>query len=128
MKKEKNELLRFLFGLGFLVLGLYWFTSSVSVTTGFYSIYIGGFRAGGLVVVPFIIGIIWMFVDLDSFAAKLLSGVGLLIIIGSVIMGTQFYFAHRSLYEYLIMLVLIFGGLGLVMSVLFANPKKSDRK
>lgn len=128
MKKEKNELLRFMIGIALLALGVYWFTVNVSVTTGFYSWRIGSFKTGGLVVVPFIAGIVWLFIDLDSFLAKVLSGVGLLLIIASVIMGTQFIFRRTNLYEYLIMLIFMFGGLGLVMSVLFAKPKEDKTK
>lgn len=115
--KNNNSLLQFLAGLAMLAAGGYWFMSSVNVTTGFYSWRIGSFHAGGLVIVPFIMGVIWMFVNFDSFGAKLLSAVGLLIIIASVIMGTQFHFGSRSLYEYLCMLVLMFGGLGLLTKV-----------
>ena len=49
MKKEKNELMRFIIGIVLLVVGFYWFTARVSVPTGFYSFRIGSFRAGGLV-------------------------------------------------------------------------------
>ena len=107
-----------------LVAGGYWFLTSVTVTTGFYGITLGNFRInGGLVVVPFIAGIIWLFLNFDSIGAKILTGLGLLIILASVIMSTRFIFQSRSLYEYLIMLVLIFGGAALCGQVLFAKPK-----
>jgi hypothetical protein len=48
------------------------------------------------------------------------------VILASVIMSTRFIFERRSLYEYLIMLVLIFGGAALCMKVLFAKPKTFD--
>lgn len=123
MKKENNELLRFIAGLAMIVAGLYWFMSSVSVTMGFYSFYIGSFRTGGLIVVPLIIGIIWIFYDHSSIPAILITVVGLLLIIAAVIKGTVFHFNRTSLYEYVIMLVLIFGGLGLFLSALFQKRK-----
>ena len=129
--KKKNPLLRFLVGLAMLIAGGYWFLSSVTVTTGFLGGFsVGAFRlSGGLVVVPFIAGIIWLFVNSDSFGAKLLTGAGLLIIIASVIMSTRFVFQNRNLYEYLLMLVLIFGGAALDLQVLFSTPKdESDSK
>lgn len=126
MRKEKNELLRFIIGLGLLAAGIYWFTASVTVTTGFYSWRIGAFRAGGLVVVPLIVGVVWMFIDNESIFAKILSGLGMLLIIASVVMGTTFIFQRTNLYEYILMLIFIFGGLGLVLSVLLAKPK--DRR
>lgn len=129
--KKRNPFLQFLIGLGMLVAGGYWFLTSVTVTTGFYGLTLGNFRiSGGLVVVPFIAGIIWLFLNFDSIGAKILTGAGLLIILASVIMSTRFIFQSRSLYEYLIMLILIFGGAALCGQVLFAKPNREliDKK
>lgn len=131
MKNRGNPLAQFIIGLAMFAAGGYWFLSSVSVATGFYSLRIGGMRlGGGLVVVPFIIGVIWFCINTDSFGSKLLMGAGFLIIIASVIAGTEFYFRNTSLYTYLIMLILMFGGAGLILKVLCYNPdkKKKDGK
>lgn len=126
--KKRNPLMQFIIGLVMLVAGGYWFMSSVTVTTGFYGLRLGNFNVtGGLVVVPFIAGIIWLFLNTDSIGAKILTGLGLVIILASVIMSTHFVFQSRSLYEYLIMLILIFGGGALAMQVLFAKPKDDRR-
>ena len=130
--KKRNPFLQFVIGLLMLVAGGYWFMSSVTVTTGFYGLHLGNFHVtGGLVVVPFIAGIIWLFLNTDSIGAKILTGAGLVIILASVIMSTTFVFQRRSLYEYLIMLILIFGGAALSLQVLLAKPKddrNDDRK
>lgn len=129
--KKRNPFLQFLIGLAMLVAGGYWFLTSVTVTTGFYGLTLGNFRInGGLVVVPLIAGIIWLFLNFDSIGAKILTGAGLLIILASVIMSTRFIFQSRSLYEYLIMLILIFGGAALCAQVLFAKPNREviDKK
>ena len=130
--KKRNPFLQFIIGLLMLVAGGYWFMSSVTVTTGFYGLRLGNFHVtGGLVVVPFIAGIIWLFLNTDSIGAKILTGAGLVIILASVIMSTTFVFHSRSLYEYLIMLILIFGGAALSLQVLLAKPKddrNDDRK
>ena len=124
---KRNPFLQLLIGLVMLVAGGYWFLNSVSVTTGFYGLTLGNFRLnGGLVVVPFIAGIIWLFLNFDSIGAKILTGLGLVIILASVIMSTRFVFHSRSLYEYLIMLVLIFGGAALCAQVLWAKPKSDS--
>jgi len=126
--RKHNPFLQFIIGLAMLVAGGYWFLSTVTVTTGFYGLTFGNTRiSGGLVVVPFIAGIIWLFLNFDSIGAKILTGAGLLIILASVIMSTTFIFQRRSLYEYLIMLVLIFGGGALCAQVLFAKPKENKR-
>ena len=78
--------------------------------------------------VPFIAGIIWLFVNVDSFGAKLLTVLGIVVILASIIANIQFIFRATSLYVYLIMLILIFGGAALVGQVLFRWPKDEDEK
>lgn len=122
--KKSNDLVLFLVGVVMLAAGLYWFMNSVTVSMGFFSFAYGGFRVGGLVVVPFIAGICWIFAKPDSIFAKLLTVVGIVIIIASVIAGTTLYFQSRTLYEYLIMLVLMVGGFTMVMKVLLGGGHK----
>ena len=129
MKQKGNPLAQFLIGLAMLVSGGYWFLSSVAVHTAFYNLRLGGMRLnGGLVVVPFIVGVIWICVNTDSFGAKLLTGAGFLMIVASVIAGTEFVFRYTSLYNYLIMLVLMFGGAALILKVLCHDPEKKKKK
>lgn len=123
--KKNNDLTLFLVGVIMLAAGLYWFMSSVTVTTGFFSFALGGFRIGGLVVVPFIAGVFWIFANPESFIGKLLTVVGLVVIVASIIAGTTFYFKSKTLYEYLVMLVFIVGGFSLVMRVLLADRRAS---
>lgn len=128
MKKEKNDLVIFLVGIIMLAAGLYWFTSSVTVTSGFYSWRLGGISLGGLVVIPFIVGICWLFTNSDSMGAKIVTVLGIVVILASVIAETRFIFRNRNLYEYLIMLVFICGGAALTVKVLFAKPKDQSIK
>jgi hypothetical protein len=126
MKKERNELLEFLAGMAMLVVGLYLLTTHVDVSMGFFGGYIriGGWHMStGMTVIPFIIGVVWLFVNPDSFAAKLVAGLGVLIILACIIMSTRFSMIGVSLYEWLLMLVLIFGGGGMVARILFKTPK-----
>lgn len=111
---------RLLIGIVLLSAGGYWFLSSVSVTTGFYALRIGSFHMnGGLVVIPFIAGIVWLFINHRSLGAKLLTGAGLVMILASIIAGTRFMFRSTSLYAYLLMLIFIFGGAVLVLQYVF---------
>jgi len=126
MKRKRNPLAQFMIGMVMLAAGLYWFLSNVTVKThlGFH---LGGFQLNtGLIVVPFIIGVIWLFLNVDSIGAKLLTVLGVVIILASVIANIHFIFRSTSLYAYLIMLVLIFGGAALVGQVLFRWPKDKD--
>ena len=126
MKKQKNELLQFVGGLAMLAVGLYFFMAKVHVTTmwGYGSLFGISWLSSGLVVVPFVIGVIMMFVSPKSLWGKLVAGLGLLIIIASVIASTHLYLSRITLYEWLLMLVLIFGGAGLVARVLLHDPDR----
>ena len=128
MKRRRNPLGQFVIGMVMLAAGLYWFMSNVTVSTNF-GFHIWGYRLGaGLVVVPFIAGIIWLFLNVDSMGAKILTVVGVVIILAAVISNIRFIFRSTSLYVYLVMLILIFGGAALVGQVLFRWPKDEDEK
>ena len=127
VKKERNELLEFLAGLAMLVVGLFLFTNKAEVQTAFFSGSIRLFGAhlnSGLVIIPFIIGIVWLFVKRHSIGAKLVTALGILIIIVSVIASTTIRLPRITLYEWILYLVLIFGGVGLLARALFGGNKK----
>lgn len=127
MKKERNELLEFLGGLAMLVVGLYLFTSKATVYTSFFS---GSLRLfgqnlnSGIVIIPLIIGIVWLFVKPSSIGAKLVTGLGALIIIVSIIASTTIMLSRISLFEWILYIVLIFGGAGLLIRALFFGNHK----
>lgn len=127
-KRQQNDLLMFLAGLAMLVAGIYWLTTKVTVSSSFFggTMSLGGIHINsGMIVVPFIVCIIWLFVNPDSFLAKICVGLSVLLIIASIILNTHLHMQTTSLYEYLIMLIFIFGGGALVLKVL-CNPKYSE--
>lgn len=131
MKKEKNELLEFLGGIAMLAVGLYWFSMNVTVSSSFFS---SGFHFGyvrlnsGMVIVPFIIAIILLFINPESFGRKLFLGISVLLIIASVVLTTTIRLHQMSLFEWVLILILIFGGLALVCKTLFKPvPGKKDK-
>ena len=129
MKKARNELAEFVVGLAMLVVGLYLFMQKVTVSTGFCqgSFNLGGIHVNtGLIVVPFIIGIIMIFIKPESFLSKLVACLGFLLIIVSIISSTTMRLSSITLYEWLLYLVFIFGGLALVCRVLFKSPNKKE--
>lgn len=128
MKRAGNELLQFLGGLAMLIVGLYIFSQKVMVYSSFFGgrMMLGGLRMGnGLIMIPFIIGIVWMFASGGSFMSKVFTGAGVLIIIVSVILTTNISLVYISLYEWVLILVLIFGGAGLLAKILLANPNRA---
>lgn len=103
---------QFLFGLAMAAAGGYMLTSRVSVTSGFWHFW--GYNAFGLTLVPFILGIVLLFFNGRSIAGWLLLFVGVVLILAGVILNLQIYFQHTSLFELIVMLVLLFGGIGLL--------------
>ncbi len=121
MGKKNYGLIQFIVGLVMLVVGFYLFSDKVVVTTGFGFAFGRYNIRGGLVIVPLIAGIVWWFVNPRSVWAKIVTVLGLVLIIASVVVNTRFYF-HDSLYNYIIMFVLMAGGAGLLIKVLFGKP------
>jgi hypothetical protein len=109
----------FLIGLAMAVAGGYFLTSHVSVTTGFWTFW--GYNAFGLTLVPFIFGVAILFFNGRSVVGWLLLFVGLVLILAGIIMNLQIYFQHTSLFELIVMLVLLFGGIGLLARSLRAH-------
>jgi hypothetical protein len=109
----------FLIGLAMAVAGGYMLTSRVSVTTGFWHFW--GFNAFGLTLVPFIFGVLLLFFNGRSVAGWLLLFVGVVLMLAGIILNLQIYFQHTSLFELIVILVLLFGGLGLLARGLRAH-------
>lgn len=132
MKNPKNELMQFVAGIVMLTVGLFIFSQKVVVTSGWFgAMYLGGIRvSSGLIMIPFIAGIVWMFASDGSFASKVFTVLSVILIITSVILTTNIYLTHMSLFEWIVILVLIFGGAGFTGKVLFAggSGKKDSQK
>lgn len=130
---EKNPLLTFFIGVALLGAGLYWLFNSVIVESGFRfgAFHVGSFNIpSGLVIVPLIIGVFWWVMNPKSFFAKVITVLGMVIIVASVIASVQFRFVPRSLYEYTIMILMIVAGSGLLARVLLlgdGNEKKDTK-
>lgn len=130
MKSAKNELLQFLAGLVMLIAGLFIFSQKVIVSSSFMSgVSMGGISmTSGLLVVPLIAGIVWMFVSGASFPSKVLTGVGVFLIIAAIIASTSIHLVSMTLYDWVLILVLIFGGAGLLAKVLLVGDYKDDEE
>lgn len=132
MKKARNELLQFLAGLAMLIGGLFMFSQKVMVSSTFFGtgLMLGGLNmSNGLIMVPFIIGVVWMFASEGSFASKAFTAASVLIIILAIIMTTNISLVRITLYEWVLILVLIFGGAGMLVRILFATKsvEKTDQ-
>lgn len=128
--KEKNPLLCLFGGIALLAAGLYWLTQSVEVSSGFG---MGRFMLGGmsipsgLIVVPLLFGIFWAVLKPGSFGAKIVIVAGVVIIVAAIIASVELHFVRKSLYEYILMLGMIFVGAALLARVLLTGNGKDDK-
>jgi hypothetical protein len=115
-------------GLGSFVVGLvmscvggYLLTSHVMVTSSFWSF--NGSSAFGISLIPFLFGVGMLFWNGRSVIGWLLTIAGMLFIFSGIIMNLHIYFQPTSLFNTLIMLVLLVGGLGLIARSLRSLPQ-----
>jgi hypothetical protein len=103
---------QFFVGLVMAVAGGYLLTNQVTVTSGFAAWF--GPHTFGLSLLPLIVGVGVLFFDGKSVLGWLLTGAGALFIFLGVLMNLRVYFEPTSLFNTVIMIVLLAGGLGLV--------------
>jgi uncharacterized protein len=110
---------QFFLGLAMALAGGYLLTSQVTVTTGFWG-YFGG-HTFGISLIPIVIGMGLLFFDGDSTAGWVLTIGGAIVIFVGILMNLRIYFERTTLFNTLIMLTLLAGGLGLVARSLKAR-------
>jgi hypothetical protein len=102
----------FFIGVAMAVAGAYLLLNQVQVTTSFWSF--GAYGGFGLTLLPLLIGVGFLFYDGRSLVGWLLTGLGTIIILAGIITHLDIYFRPTTLFNTLVMLVLLFGGLGLI--------------
>ncbi|HWQ33911.1 MAG TPA: hypothetical protein VNQ79_13755 [Blastocatellia bacterium] len=109
----------FLLGLAMAIGGAYLLTNQVTVSSGYWLI--GGWNAFGLSLVPLLFGVGLLFFNGKSIIGWLLTFAGAVIILFGIITNLHIYFQSTSLFNTIIMLVLLAGGIGLVARSLRAH-------
>lgn len=121
-KRKPNDTLEFYVGIVLLSAGLFFILSKTMVSSGFYAWRIGTFSvSSGLVIVPLLVGIIWLFYNPKSFLAKLIAILGAIFIIASIIMGIHISFTRTTLFDFIIMIALMGAGAGLLLRTFFSK-------
>lgn len=110
----------FLIGLAMAVAGGWLLTNQVTVTSGYWQ-WGGGYNAFGLTLIPLIAGIALLFFNGRSVIGWLLTFCGAIIILAGIITNLEIYFRPTSLFNTLMMLALLAGGIGLVARSLKAR-------
>lgn len=102
----------FLVGFAMAVAGGYLLTQQVTVTSGYWHLW--GYNAFGLSLIPLLFGVALLFFNGRSVLGWLLLIGGAVIVLAGILLNLEIYFRSTSLFNTLLMLVLLFGGLGLV--------------
>jgi len=112
------------FFAGFIMAGVgaYLLLNQVQVTTSWWHFW--GTNTFGLSLLPMLIGIGILFFNGKSVAGWILALLGFAIIIAGILMNMDIYFRQTSLYNTLVMLVLLAGGFGLIVRSLRAQKSK----
>ena len=121
----------FLLGLIMIVVGGYLLMNQVDVHGGYWRLsFMGSYgQSFGITLIPLLFGIGILFFDGRSFAGRFLTGVGALFIFTGIIANLDINFRQTSLFNTLVMLILLVGGIGLVVrSVMPVEPKKKSDK
>ena len=112
----------FVLGVIMAVAGAYLITTQVVVTSGFWSIW--GYNAFGLSLFPLIFGIGILFFNGKSIVGWALLVIGLVIIFTGIIMNLTIYFQRTSLFNTILMFVLLADGIGLILRALAPHRER----
>jgi uncharacterized protein len=109
----------FFIGFAMAVAGGWLLTNQVTVTSGFWHLW--GRSMFGLSLLPFIVGVAFLFFDAKSIVGWVLTIAGAVIIFIGILAHLDIYFQPTSLFNTLLMLVLLLGGIGLIARSLKAR-------
>lgn len=119
-KKRGNDLLSFFLGIVLLAAGLFLVLNYATVYTSWYSWRIGGFAIpSGLTAIPLLIGIGMLFYRPKSVLSWIVTVIGAVCLLITLIMSVRISFSRVSLFGWLIMFGMIAGGIGLLLKSLF---------
>ena len=102
----------FLMGFAMACIGGYLLTNQVSVAGSYWNFY--GTSTFGITLLPMLFGVGLLFFNGRSVLGWLLTIAGALFIFAGVIANMHIYFQPTSLFNTIVMLVLLVGGLGLI--------------
>jgi hypothetical protein len=116
------------FVMGFIMtcIGGYLISNQVNVVGSYWSFY--GANTFGITLIPMLLGIALLFWNGRSTIGWLLTAGGALFILAGVIANMHIYFRPATLFETVVMLVLLVGGLGLIARSLATHKTQSDEK
>ena len=102
----------FLLGFAMACVGAYLITNQVSVVGDYWNFY--GVNSFGVTLIPMLLGIAMLFWNGKSIIGWLLTAGGALFILGGVLVHMHIYFRPATLFQTIVMLILLVGGLAMV--------------
>jgi hypothetical protein len=120
----------FLLGIVMVIIGGYLLFNQVQVAGGGFWRW-GGFAGYGtnfgITLIPLLLGVAILFANGKSIVGRVLTGGGMLVILVGIIANLDIHFRQTSLFNTLVMLVCLVGGIGLVVrSVMPMNQRGRD--
>jgi hypothetical protein len=118
----------FLLGIAMTIIGGYLLFNQVQVHSGGFWKW-GGFASYGtnfgITLIPLLIGVAILFANGRSIVGRVLVGGGFLMILVGIIANLDIHFRQTSLFNTLVMLICLVGGIGLVVrSVMPMQPQR----
>lgn len=118
---------QFFIGLMCAVAGGWLLTNQVSVSSGgMWNLY--GYNGFGLSLIPFILGTGLIFFNGKLIIGWLLLAAGLVIVFVGILSNLNIYFRPTSLFNTLLMLALLAGGVGAMAAALRTTPAQQPKK
>lgn len=118
----------FLFGLALAIAGGYLLMQQVDVHGGYWAWGDGTRgRSFGLSLIPLLLGVVLLFANGSSVIGKLLVFAGAIIILAGIILNMDIHFRTTSLFNTLMMLVLLMAGIGLIVRSARPQPQKRGK-
>ena len=111
--RSRGSLSTFLVGVALAAAGGFMLLQQVTVMSHPWRLF-GAYDGFGLSLVPLLLGVAILFFSSKSGLGWLLIVAGAAIILAGVILSMEFFFRPATLFNTLLMLVLLFAGLGLV--------------
>lgn len=116
MEKKSSDYIEFYIGIVSIAAGLFFLLSKAVVHSGFYTWSVGGLSvSSGLVIIPLMAGVIWLVHNPKSIPAKLITIAGSIFIVASIILNIRISFKTTTMFDYVIMMLLIAVGAGLLI-------------
>jgi hypothetical protein len=114
----------FLMGFAMTCVGGFLITHQVSVVGSYWSFW--GANTFGITLLPILLGIALLFWDGKSVMGWLLTAAGALFIFAGILANMHIYFQSTSLFNTMVMLILLVGGLALIArSIRPHDPKET---